>query len=56
LRTLVLAYVLGFTPLADGFNLANTIPNSLYDIVIGGVIGATFLSVFVQRITLDGER
>lgn len=56
LRTLVLAYVLGFTPLADGFNLANTIPNSLYDLVIGGVIGATFLSVFVQRITLDGER
>ncbi|MEI8147543.1 MAG: lipid II flippase MurJ [Actinomycetes bacterium] len=56
LRTLVLAYVLGFTPLADGFNLANTIPNSLYDLVLGGVIGATFLSVFVQRITLDGER
>jgi len=56
LRTLVLAYVLGFTALADGFNLANTIPNSLYDLVVGGVIGATFLSVFVQRITLDGER
>ncbi len=55
-RTLVLAYVLGFTPLADAFNLANTIPNSLYDLVIGGVISATFLSVFVQRITLDGER
>ena len=38
LRVLVLAWVLGFTPLADAFNLANTIPNMLYDIVVGGVL------------------
>ena len=56
LRTLVAAFVLGFTPFADAFNLANTMPNSLYDFVIGGVISATFVSVFVHRLTLDGER
>jgi len=56
LRTLVAAYVLGFTPFADAFNLANTMPNSLYDFVIGGVISATFVSVFVHRLTVDGER
>ena len=55
-RTLVAAYVLGFTPFADAFNLANTMPNSLYDFVIGGVISATFVSVFVHRLTVDGER
>src|SRR5487761_2244511 len=56
LRVLVLARVLGFTPLADAFNLANTIPNMLFDLVIGGVLSATFIPVVVERIALDGER
>lgn len=56
LRVLVLAWVLGFTPLADSFNLANTVPNMLFDLVLGGVVGATFIPVFVERLTLDGER
>ena len=55
-RVLVLAWVLGFTPLADAFNLANTIPNMLFDLVIGGVLSATFIPVVVERIALDGER
>ncbi|MBW4029887.1 MAG: murein biosynthesis integral membrane protein MurJ [Acidobacteria bacterium] len=56
LRVLVLAWVLGFTPLADAFNLANTIPNMLFDLVIGGVLGATFIPVIVERLAIDGER
>ncbi len=55
-RVLVLAWVLGFTPLADAFNLANTIPNMLFDLVIGGVLSATFIPVVVERLSLDGER
>ena len=55
-RVLVLAWVLGFTPLADAFNLANTIPNMLFDLVLGGVASATFIPVFVERLALDGER
>jgi putative peptidoglycan lipid II flippase len=55
-RVLVLAYVLGFTPLADAYNLANTIPNMLFDLVLGGVASATFIPVFVERLALDGER
>ena len=43
LRVLVLAWVLGFSPLADAFNLANTIPNMLFDLVLGGVLSATFI-------------
>ncbi|HEY7931501.1 MAG TPA: lipid II flippase MurJ [Acidimicrobiales bacterium] len=55
-RVLVLAWVLGFTPLADAFNLANTVPNMLFDLVLGGVASATFIPVFVERLALDGER
>lgn len=56
LRVLVLAYVLGISPLADSYNLANTIPNMLYDVVLGGVLGATFIPVFVERLAKKGER
>lgn len=56
LRVLVLAWVLGFSPLADAFNLANTVPNMLFDLVLGGIAGATFIPVFVERLALDGER
>jgi putative peptidoglycan lipid II flippase len=37
-RILALAYALGFSRLADAYNLANTTPNMLYDIVLGGVL------------------
>ena len=56
LRVLVLAWAFGFTPLADAFNLANTVPNMLFDLVLGGIAGATFIPVFVERLALDGER
>ena len=55
-RVLVLAWVLGFTPISDAFNLANTVPNMLFDIVLGGIATATFIPVFVERLALDGER
>ena len=56
LRVLVLVYVLGISPLADAYNLANTIPNMVYDVVLGGVLGATFIPVFIQRLTSTTER
>lgn len=55
-RVLVLAYVLGYSPLADAFNLANTVPNMLFDIVLGGIASATFIPVFIERLANDGER
>lgn len=56
LRVLVLAWVLGFTPISDAFNLANTVPNMLFDLVLGGVLTATFIPVFIERLAFDGER
>jgi putative peptidoglycan lipid II flippase len=55
-RVIALAYALGATRLADGYNLANTAPNMLYDIVLGGVLAATFIPVFVSRLTTRSER
>jgi putative peptidoglycan lipid II flippase len=56
LRFVALAWALGQTPLADSYNLANTAPNMLYDFVLGGVLAATFIPVFVDHLANRGER
>jgi putative peptidoglycan lipid II flippase len=56
LRFVALAWALGQTPLADSYNLANTTPNMLYDIVLGGILSATFIPVFVDRLSNKPER
>ena len=46
-RVLALAYALGFNRLSDAYNLANTMPNIVYELVLGGVVSATVVPVFV---------
>ncbi len=55
LRFVALAWALGQTSLADSYNLANTTPNMLYDIVLGGILSATFIPVFVDRLSNKTE-
>ena len=48
-RLAVLAAVLGVhTGIAEAYNLANTTPNMVYDLVMGGVLASTVVPVFVQ--------
>jgi putative peptidoglycan lipid II flippase len=47
-RVFALAYALGLTRVADTYNLANTTPNIVYELVVGGVLSATLLPVFVR--------
>lgn len=49
-RLAVLAATLGVaeTRLADTYNLANTAPNILYELVLGGVITSVFVPMFVE--------
>ena len=56
LRFVALAWALGQTFLADSYNLANTTPNMLYDVVLGGVLSATFIPVFVDHLANRDER
>jgi putative peptidoglycan lipid II flippase len=56
LRFVALAWALGQTSLADSYNLANTTPNMLYDIVLGGILSATFIPVFVDRLANKTEQ
>jgi putative peptidoglycan lipid II flippase len=55
LRIFALAYALGAFELADSYNLANTLPNIVHDVVLGGVLSATFVPVFVHRLSTRAD-
>jgi len=50
-RVVALTAALSGGGFADAYNLANTTPNIITDIVIGGVLAATFVPVFVAELT-----
>jgi putative peptidoglycan lipid II flippase len=52
LRLAAMAYALGVTEsrLADAYNVANTTPNIVYDLALGGIISSVFIPVFVERL------
>jgi putative peptidoglycan lipid II flippase len=54
-RTIALAYALGTTLLSDSYNLANTTPNIVYDLILGGILSATLVPVFVSRFQEDDD-
>lgn len=53
-RTIVIAFALT-TVLADAYNLANTAPNVVYDLILGGVLAATLVPVLVT-VTDNNDR
>ncbi|NNN10269.1 MAG: murein biosynthesis integral membrane protein MurJ [Acidimicrobiaceae bacterium] len=55
-RIVALAYALGSHSLADVFNLANNAPNTIYDLILGGVISSTLLPVFASRLAKSDTR
>jgi putative peptidoglycan lipid II flippase len=54
-RIFALAYAIGFTRLSDAYNLANVTPNIVYELVLGGVLSATLVPVFVERMETDDD-
>jgi len=52
----VLAYALGKATLADSYNLANTTPNIIYELIVGGVLTATLVPVFVSHLQRGDDR
>lgn len=55
LRSLVLVWALGTVLFADSFNLANTIPTSLYVLVAGGALNAVFVPQLVRAMRNDAD-
>lgn len=47
-RVAALTAALGLTSIADIYNLANTSPNIVYELVIGGVLSSTLVPLFIQ--------
>ncbi|MFN2606573.1 MAG: murein biosynthesis integral membrane protein MurJ [Acidimicrobiales bacterium] len=51
-KLVALAYALGVAEsrLADSYNIANTMPNVVYELVLGGVLTSVFIPVLVQEL------
>ena len=58
LRVTVLVATLGVgeSRLADVYNVANTTPNIIYELVLGGILSSIFVPVFVEVRTTRGQR
>jgi putative peptidoglycan lipid II flippase len=48
LRTFVFVIALGTTSLANAYNTANTIPNAVYDVMIGGVLTSVVVPLLIK--------
>ncbi len=56
MRVSALTAALGLTAVADTYNLSNTTPNILYELVLGGVLSATLVPLFIAgKSDPDGE-
>lgn len=57
LRVVAIAAALGVaeSKLPDTFNLANTAPNIIYELILGGVLTSVFVPVFVELIEKEGR-
>ena len=48
LRTAVLVMALGTVALGDAYNVANTVPNIVYDLMLGGILTSVVVPLIVQ--------
>ncbi len=48
IRTIVIAYALGIGSVNNAYTVANTVPNALYDLLLGGVLSALVVPLLVQ--------
>lgn len=55
-RVLAIGYVLGVGSLSDAFNYANGVPNIIYDLLVGGILAATLIPVFVEHMSDENTR
>ena len=55
LRVIVFGIVIGQNALADAYDGANNSPNSIYELLIGGVLSATLVPLFTAQLEEEDE-
>lgn len=55
-RILALAYAIGLGGLSDVYNTANTTPNIIYELMLGGILSATLLPSFVRSLKQEDHK
>jgi len=56
LRTLLLAYAIGSAGLGNAYNDANTLPNVVYDLMLGGILTSVVVPLLVAAARRDPDR
>jgi putative peptidoglycan lipid II flippase len=56
LRSAIILYALGTHFLGDAYNLANTVPNAVYNVAIGGVLTSVVVPLLVSAARRDSDR
>ena len=54
-RTWAMAYALGVTLIADSYDIANNLPNMLFELLAGGVLSSVFIPIFMDRMQKEGR-
>jgi putative peptidoglycan lipid II flippase len=61
-RTWAMALALGVSfastagiPIASSYNIANNIPNMIYELVAGGVISSMLIPIYIEKLRRDGR-
>lgn len=54
-RTWAMGFALGVTAIADSYDIANNLPNMLFELLAGGVLSSVFIPLFMERMRNDGE-
>jgi putative peptidoglycan lipid II flippase len=55
LRTLMLVYALGVSGVANAYNNANTLPNAVYDLLLGGILTSVVVPLLVSAAKRDSD-
>ena len=56
IRTMVMASAVATTVIADAYNIANTLPTIIFELVAGGLLSAAFVPIFLLQIEKFGKR
>jgi putative peptidoglycan lipid II flippase len=56
LRTVALAAAIGGQAVSNDYNIANTLPNMVYELLLGGVLASVVVPLLVRARTRDADR